>query len=85
MTVDAAKAGKHVICEKPLCRTLEEADQMIDACRKQGVLLLYAEELFFAPKYVRAKTLSTKARSASRSWSSNGRSTSARTCRGSGM
>src|SRR5262249_35675130 len=53
----AAQAGKHVVCEKPLCRTLEEADQMIDACRRAGVLLMYAEELCFAPKYVRAKKL----------------------------
>jgi myo-inositol 2-dehydrogenase/D-chiro-inositol 1-dehydrogenase len=53
----AAKAGKHVIIEKPLCVTLEEADQMIDACQKAGVLLMYAEELLFAPKYVRVKTL----------------------------
>jgi predicted dehydrogenase len=56
-TLDAAHAGKHIVCEKPLCRTLEEADQMIDACRKAGVLLMYAEELCFAPKYVRAKKL----------------------------
>jgi len=56
-TLDAAAAGKHVICEKPLCRTLEEADRMIDACKKAGVLLMYAEELCFAPKYVRAKKL----------------------------
>src|SRR2546422_4579008 len=40
-----------------MCLTLEEADAMIDACRKAGVLLLYAEELFFAPKYVKAKQL----------------------------
>jgi predicted dehydrogenase len=53
----ALKAGKHVICEKPLCVTLEEADAMIDACRKAGVLLLYAEELFFTPKYVKAKQM----------------------------
>lgn len=53
----AAQAGKHVIVEKPLCITLEEADQMIEACRKAGVLLMYAEELLFAPKYVRVKTL----------------------------
>lgn len=57
MTIDAARAGKHVICEKPLCITLEEADAMIDACAKAGVLLLYAEELFFAPKYVKAKQM----------------------------
>src|SRR5206468_3952386 len=35
----------------------EEADAMIDACAKAGVLLLYAEELFFAPKYVKAKQM----------------------------
>ena len=57
MTIDAARAGKHVVCEKPLCVTLEEADAMIDACAKAGVLLLYAEELFFAPKYVKAKQM----------------------------
>jgi myo-inositol 2-dehydrogenase/D-chiro-inositol 1-dehydrogenase len=57
MTIDAARAGKHVVCEKPLCVTLEEADAMIDACGKAGVLLLYAEELFFAPKYVKAKQM----------------------------
>jgi len=57
ITIDAAKAGKHVVCEKPLCVTLEEADAMIDACAKAGVLLLYAEELFFAPKYVKAKQM----------------------------
>ena len=57
ITLDAARAGKHVICEKPLCLTLEEADEMIDACAKAGVLLLYAEELFFAPKYDKAKQM----------------------------
>jgi myo-inositol 2-dehydrogenase/D-chiro-inositol 1-dehydrogenase len=57
MTLAAARAGKHIVCEKPLCRTLDEADRMIDACRKAGVLLMYAEELCFAPKYVRAKKL----------------------------
>ena len=57
ITIDAAAAGKHVVCEKPLCVTLEEADAMIDACAKAGVLLMYAEELFFAPKYVKAKQM----------------------------
>jgi len=57
ITIDAAKAGKHVVCEKPLCITLDAADATIDACRKAGVLLLHAEELFFAPKYVKAKQM----------------------------
>ena len=57
MTVAAAAAGKHVVCEKPLCLNLAEADQMIDACRTAGVKLMYAEELCFAPKYVRLKQL----------------------------
>jgi len=57
ITIDAAAAGKHVVCEKPLCVTLEEADAMIAACKAAGVLLLYAEELFFAPKYVKAKQM----------------------------
>jgi len=57
MTVDAANAGKHVLCEKPLCMTLEEADLMIETCQRKGVLLMYAEELFFTPKYLRAKQM----------------------------
>ncbi|MBN2139119.1 MAG: Gfo/Idh/MocA family oxidoreductase [Sedimentisphaerales bacterium] len=57
MTIDIAAAGKHVVCEKPLCMTLEEADEMIDTCQRQGVLLMYAEELFFTPKYVKAKEM----------------------------
>jgi len=56
-TIDAAAAGKHVLCEKPLCMNLAEADQMIAACKKARVILMYAEELCFTPKYVRAKQL----------------------------
>jgi predicted dehydrogenase len=57
MTLDIARAGKHVVCEKPLCMTLAEAGEMIDVCRREGVLLLYAEELFFTPKYVKAREM----------------------------
>src|SRR6266540_6141313 len=55
--VAAAQAGKHVICEKPLCMNLAEAERMLDACKGTGVKLMYAEELCFTPKYVRAKQL----------------------------
>ncbi|HKQ06723.1 MAG TPA: Gfo/Idh/MocA family oxidoreductase [Blastocatellia bacterium] len=57
VAVDAAAAGKHVVMEKPLCLNLAEADRMIEACRRAGVKLMYAEELCFAPKYVRLKQL----------------------------
>jgi predicted dehydrogenase len=55
--LSCAAAGKHVVMEKPLCLNLAEADRMIDACRIAGVKLMYAEELCFAPKYVRLKEL----------------------------
>ncbi len=57
MTLDAFAAGKHVIVEKPLCMNLQEADQMIAAGKKANRKLMYAEELCFAPKYVRLKEL----------------------------
>lgn len=53
----AAAAGKHVICEKPLAVTIEEADEMIAACTSAGVKLMYAEELCFAPKFERVRHL----------------------------
>jgi predicted dehydrogenase len=57
VTLDAAAAGKHIVMEKPLCLNLAEADRMIAACHKAKVKLMYAEELCFAPKYVRLKQL----------------------------
>ena len=54
-TLLAADAGKHIMIEKPLAVTLEEADAMIAACKKAGVKLMYAEELCFAPKYERVR------------------------------
>lgn len=56
-TLKAAAAGKHIIIEKPLAVTLEEADEMIAACDKAGVKLMYAEELCFAPKYERVRQM----------------------------
>lgn len=57
LAIRAAKANKHVVVEKPLCMNLAEADRMIDACAAANVKLMYAEELCFAPKYVRLKKL----------------------------
>ncbi len=57
IALKVAKAGKHLVVEKPLCMNLTEADRMIDACKKANVKLMYAEELCFTPKYVRLKEL----------------------------
>ena len=48
----AAAAGKHVLCEKPLARTLAEADRMIDACASAGVHLLIGHSRRFTRRYM---------------------------------
>ncbi len=53
----AAKAGKHIILEKPIAHTLHDAEEMIKACSKHKVKLMYAETICFSPKYVRARKL----------------------------
>ena len=53
----AALANKHVIVEKPFALTLEEADEMIDTCKKRSLLLMYGEQLCFAPKYERVRAM----------------------------
>src|SRR5215813_15253198 len=57
MTKDAAAAGKHIVCEKPLAMTIAEGEEMIAAAKKHGVLLMYGEELLFTPKYLKVKEM----------------------------
>src|SRR5690348_7514614 len=58
--IDAAAAGKHVLCEKPLALNLSQADEMVAACSAAGVVLCYAENLVFAPMYERLRGLSRR-------------------------
>lgn len=41
-TLKAAKAGKHILCEKPIALDVIEAKEMVDACKKAGVILAEA-------------------------------------------
>ena len=81
----AAAAGKHVLCEKPLCLTIDEGQKMRDACRRHGVQLVYAEVLPYVPKYVRAQELRVPARWAAFSLCGTARSIRGRTPIGSGI
>jgi predicted dehydrogenase len=48
-TIRAAKAGKHVICEKPMAITVEDCDRMIAACKDAGKMLSIGYRLYFEP------------------------------------
>src|SRR5262249_2152227 len=46
----AARRGRHVLCEKPLAMSLDEARAMFDTARQHGVLLLEAYPWWFQPQ-----------------------------------
>ena len=54
IAVATAERGKHIILEKPLARSVEEGQSMVDAARKAGVKLMYAENFQYAPSFVKA-------------------------------
>ncbi|MFX1242625.1 MAG: Gfo/Idh/MocA family protein [Promethearchaeota archaeon] len=51
VVIKAAKAGKHILCEKPMATTLEGCDQMISATKKAGVKFMIAENHRFLPAH----------------------------------
>jgi predicted dehydrogenase len=57
LTIAALRAGKHVLCEKPIAFTLEECDAMRAAQRESGKFLLIGHCLRFWPQYLAAKEL----------------------------
>lgn len=56
-TVRSAKAGKHVMCEKPMALTSDEAQAMIDACSAAGVELMIGHCIRFWPEYALLKKI----------------------------
>ncbi|MDW8068638.1 MAG: Gfo/Idh/MocA family oxidoreductase [Anaerolineae bacterium] len=55
LALQAAEAGKHIFCEKPMALTLEECDQMIEAAQRAGVILQIGFMRRFDPPFVEAK------------------------------
>lgn len=57
MAIAAAEAGKHVICEKPLAMTVEEAERMAEAVKRNGVVHMISHNYRFSPAVQYAKKL----------------------------
>ena len=55
--VAAAEAGKHILCEKPLCLSIEEADRVKRAVRAAGVTLMCSHNQLFLPAVSEARRL----------------------------
>jgi predicted dehydrogenase len=55
--LDAAAAGKHILCEKPMCMNLLEADQIAAAVKRAGVTYMSAHNQLFMPVVQEAKRL----------------------------
>ena len=55
--VAAARAGKHVLCEKPLCLTPEEAVEISAAVQTSGITVMCAHNQLFLPAVAKAKEL----------------------------
>lgn len=49
-TLRVAKAGKHVICEKPMAINAKQGAEMVEACKRAGVKLLIGYRMHFEPK-----------------------------------
>lgn len=56
-TIAAARAGKHVLCEKPIAATLAEADAMIAAAEAAGVHFMVAHSRRFTARYITVREL----------------------------
>src|SRR5262249_6516352 len=57
MVVACAAAGAGIFLEKPICRTLAEADEMIAACEKHHVKLAIAHQTRYSPRLLRVREL----------------------------
>ena len=57
MVIACAEAGASIFLEKPICRTLQEADEMIAVCEKHHVKVAIAHQTRYSPRLQRVKEL----------------------------
>ncbi|RDW22185.1 gfo/Idh/MocA family oxidoreductase [Oceanobacillus arenosus] len=57
MVLNAAEAKKHILCEKPIATTIEDAEEMIEACKVNGVILQIAFPVRFSSPIAQLKNL----------------------------
>jgi predicted dehydrogenase len=56
-TITAARAGKHVLCEKPLALTSSQSAEMVKVCEERGVQLMTAYRKYYEPSALFLKKL----------------------------
>ncbi len=57
ITLEALRNHKHVMVEKPLCTSQAEAEEILHLSKKNGLVVAYAEELCYLPKFERMKQI----------------------------
>lgn len=57
ITIDALRAGKHVLGEKPMANTVQEARNVLRVWRQTGLTYMVAEQFFFIPEYERLRQM----------------------------
>ncbi|KHF40879.1 Gfo/Idh/MocA family protein [Halalkalibacter okhensis] len=57
ISIAALKAGKHVLCEKPMATSSEDAEKMIEAAKENNKKLMIAHNQRFVPSHQKARQL----------------------------
>lgn len=55
--LDACAAQKHVLCEKPMCTSLDDAQKIVEAVKNSGIIYMSAHNQLFLPAFQKARKL----------------------------
>jgi predicted dehydrogenase len=53
----AAVAGKHILCEKPMCMNADEGQELVEVCQKNNVVLMEAFMYKYHPQWIKVKNI----------------------------